>query len=593
MESNTPTLILPIDTQQRYAGFGYYRDSSVTIYDLIDFDKNNSVLTIYFSDGKILEDNSRGRVVPIGSNKVFIIIDKGTCVYDYSKNKTVYDIGYTYNLSSSYQDYALSPNGKYLSYLVGNYHWEAGRIVHYKLNIGFYEDVINKLNNYNFRDNSENNLIIIKTKNSIDITQNQINDICNIAINKNAKIVFLGSEDNRYIGEQLASGTNGVFTTYTNLDNAIFKLKEYVESILTTQGNKKTIYVKKGETIIYEKHYSDYENDSEHKASGELWKYTQDLSYPHPDGIISYNEQWLTSPKTSIDKAGRYFVTFLKKDNPPPGNDNYSNYRKWSNENPTEIIVYDGEFPPVLHETVKPKIFVDIIGDLRVNHRVDFVITAIKGSNDIDWSSLNISFDRTDYLPNSKPSTLEFSRVFTQTGEHSIIVTLKDIEGNPTTITVPFTINDDLPPVADFNLVGDGYRNELGIANFEINDSSYSNDDEIGTVKYYIEGTKYIDNGDGTYTPNGTEYYPIEPNEYGEIELDKIGLNIDKQIVTESYVNGIGLNGEDLDKYRVFKTAEIIKGVNVINEAPQVEYIVIPNIIKIGDSIEHIINNYR
>jgi hypothetical protein len=460
----------------------------------------------------------------------------------------------------------------------------------YKYNRGFFE-VINKINSHKFSDEG-NKYIGFYTYNTINYTQEQLNELANAIKNKGAKVFFATRTNNQTFANQLTLQTGGKYEYFNDFNTDITTFADYIKSQEGDKStNDKTVYIKKGETIDYTKYFADYEGDSQYLSSGEKWLYIHNPNYfTNNDGFAPFHNKELTAPIKQFNHVGEYFITYKAKDNPK--NDNrFDIYRKWSEAKTLKIIVHEGELSIPPEDKIAPlQINIDVSGDLREYHRVDFKINVIKGSKDIDWNSLDISFNTSDYLPFSKPNTLEFSKVFSNEGTKTIIVRLSDVNGNTITETKIFNISDNLSPIANMNIIGDGYRNELGTAKFNLENLSNPTDDTIGTVEYYIESTKYVDNGDGNYIPNGTEWYLIEPNEYGEIELDKIGLNKIKQVVTETYVNGIGLNGEDLDKYRVFKSSEIIKTVNVLNEAPQVEYVVTPNIIKVGDNIEHITN---
>lgn len=453
----------------------------------------------------------------------------------------------------------------------------------YKINKGFMS-LLDDLEKYTKR--SETNFYIpIITKDSITITENDINKLVNKAKELNGKILFLGSYNNSTIGQRLANSTGGMFATYTTLDDAYNKINTFIKNDVGTKEQNKTIYVKKGEEIFYSKYYADYEGDPVYQLSGERWKYSQDLSYPRPDGIITDNNQWITAPKKFIDKVGRFLVSFIQQDNPPPGNTAYESYRKWSNENPMEIIVYDGERPPEVN--IPPKIDIEIAGDLRENHRVDFIITALKGSKDIKWSSLDISFNASDYLPYTKPTTTKFSRVFKNTGEHKITVKICDIDGTQAIKTAVFNISSDRSPGAGFNIRGDGKRNKNGIANFVINNTSKVTDDPIGEIKYFIEDTKYEDDGNGKMLPAGNAFYKLDIPEDGKLDIEKVGQSKIKQVVTDYYVNGTGLNGENLDQYRKFKTAEAVNTLNVNNIPPRIKYMVAPEVILVGEKVSH------
>jgi len=500
-------------------------------------------------------------------------------IFDYDTN-TIQQITATDGAASHY---IVSPNRNHFTLMIVNSSNNSIRFRLYKINKGFMS-IMDDLESYTKR--SESTLYIpIITKDNIVITERETTKLINKVKQLNGKIIFLGSNNNSTIGQRLANSTGGMFATYSTLDDAYNKIRDFIKNDIGGVEKNKTIYVKKGEEIYYSKYYADPEGDPVYEQSGEKWKYSQDLSYPHPDGIIADNNKWLTAPKQFIDKVGRFLVSFLKQDNPPPGNAAYESYRKWSSENPIEIIVYDGERPAEVN--VPPKINITAAGNLRENHRVDFIITVLPGSKDINWATLDITFDTTDYLPYTKPNTLKFSRVFRNTGKHTITAKISDVDGKQAINTLTFEISPDLPPVAGFTIEGDGKRNENGIANFVFSNIAKATDDQIGEINYFIEGISYVDNGDGTMSPNGYVYYPLSVSEDGKVDIERLGESNIKQVVTDFYVNGIGLNGEDLDQYRIFKTAEALNVLVVNNEAPIIEYTVAPNVVIVGDKVSH------
>ncbi len=241
-------------------------------------------------------------------------------------------------------------------------------------------------------------------------------------------------------------------------------------------------------------------------------------------------------------------------------------------------------------EVIAPTINIAIEGDLRENHRVDFILDIQRGTKELNMSTLDISFNTTDYLPYIKPTTTEFSRVFSNNGNKTVTVKIKATDGTEYTETKTFNIGVDNPSNANFNISGDGSRNEEGFATFTVTDTSNPTDDEIGTISYFYEDTAYIEEVDGSFSPNGTTYYELEPNEAGEFKISKLGTTNIKQVVEDYYYNGIGLDGYDLDQYRQFKTNEKIIPITVINQTPSLEYEVFPNVIVKGQSIEHITN---
>ncbi len=595
--NNDPGIASSINGENRYMVILHSdgdKDTG-TLYDMIDWEKNNNPTSLKFGR-RLISDGDRGQIISIGKNKVFIVAENSSSFYDFQTKETIPGLSGGQGLVSESVgiDYILSPDQKHHMYFLYGYYRSATSIIQYKYSIGFHEDIMNKLQKYEFRENSKDNFVVIKTKENIDITESQKNEIINLAKSKNAKILFLGSSSNSTIGQQLASDTDGMFEIYSTEEDAFDKLNKYIEDTITSKGNNVTINAKVGQPIIYNTFYDDYEKDPAHEASGERWQYNH---YYAPDGKINEHntsddiDSWLTKPIEVLNKRGRYLVTFIKKDDPIKDNDNYDEYRKWSKTQPVEIIV-SGEGENVEPEEINPTINIDVQGEvegkLRTYRRVDFLIDILPGTRNLDEDTLNISFDKADYLPYTKPNTLRFSRVFENTGKHIITVSIDDLEGNTYTETTNFTLYNQEKPISGFNLESDGIRNDDGLVTYKIDDLSQEGLNPIGKVEYQSEADDYIFNEDGTIQIVGKKRIPLE------IDNMKLKLSIGEykiwQVVEDYYVNGIGLAGEDLDKYRQFQTAEVYKTLTINNEAPTLEYQVAPNLIVVGDTVGHSIN---
>ncbi len=429
------------------------------------------------------------------------------------------------------------------------------------------------------------------TQNPITYTTDKLNSLADTIKAKGAKVFFVGKTHNKPFADSLTGKTGGQYEYFNSWDADITSFAEYIKDQEGDKtNNDKTLFVKKGEAIDYETFYADFESDPKYALAGDRWLYEHNPHYySQNDGYAGFHNVERSTPVMLFDKVGEYRVYFRNKDNPK--NDNrFDGYRKWSNTAALRIIVYEEEVtpePPPVVNVVPLQLNVDISGDLRAHHRVDFKVSATQGTHAIDWSSLNIAFDRAGYLPYTKPNTQQFSRVFSHTGNHTITVNLKDTSGKEVTAVKTFHIAQNLAPIARMSISGDGKRDEAGNALFVLQNNSDNTDDAIGSAAYYIERTTYKEAGDGTLVPDGTSYVPLVPNKYGEVALNQVGSNRIKLEVEEFYTNGIGLNGEDLDQYRNFKSAADIKTVNVINEAPTLDYSVVPEVILKGESVTH------
>lgn len=595
------------DPENRYF-FIYFSNEttngSVTLFDVVE---EKSINYNYYPPTSSWSGYGNRFAYPINidGKRMLVEIGRAQMYFDLSTNTITHQLsGSSSSFADKHKAYqyrAVSPNTKYLITGGTDKSTSVDFMESFKINKGFYS-MLETLLNHTFRVESDKRYVPIITNKVITLSEEQINNIINGAVSQKAKIVFIGHSNNQVIGQRFATATGGVFLTYTTLDDAFTKLNTYIQNDIGPRDKNKTMYVEKGKQIHYAKYYADPEGDPEYTLSGEKWKYVQDTTYPSPDGIISFNNQWLDQVKTFLDKVGRFFVSFIKRDNPSPGNNFYDSYRKWSSENPIEIIVYEGTKPPEVK--VLPKLAVDVQGDLRENHRVDFQIQSIKGTNDINAVSLNIKLQKksilgvwtntTEYQPKDKiPTKLvsdkaQFSRVFTEIGTYRIVTEIADIEGNKAQAIKEFNITIDNKPVAGFNVTGDSLRNDEGYALFKLTNQAIKTDDELGKIEYFREETRFILDTNENLIPDGKQYMPII--NIDEIQIYEEGNFKVKQIVEDYYTNGIGLNGEELDQYRVFKAAETIEDVEVINEAPTVEYMVLPKIIKVGDKVKHIVD---
>ncbi|MDK2919966.1 MAG: hypothetical protein PWQ37_2699 [Candidatus Petromonas sp.] len=454
----------------------------------------------------------------------------------------------------------------------------------YEFPASFKENLINKINNYTPNNNSLKYITIIIDE-FLSLSDKDINEIVNVIKSKGLKTIWIGNSNNETTGRAIVNKTGGKYYNHSNYNEAFNKIETYIESQLPNKEELYTNKVKIGEPISFDKFYFDLENDN-YDASSIRWYFRQTYA---PNGYSVNANKWLTNPISSFDKPGTYYVSWDTKDIPKPSDTDsrFNNYRKNAIRNELRIDVGTTEPPKV---DIAPTININISGDLRENHRVDFMIDIQRGTKEFNMSSLDISFNTTDYLPYVKPTETEFSRVFSNTGSKTITVNIRATDGTLYTETKTFNIDIDNTPNADFSISGTGQRDEEGYATFKITDNSGPTDDDIGTAKYYYEDTAYVENADGSFSPSGTKYYELEPNEAGEFEISKLGTTNIKQVVEDYYYNGIGLDGYDLDQYRVFKTAEKITTINVINEAPTLEYEVLANVIVKGQSIEHIID---
>jgi hypothetical protein len=461
--------------------------------------------------------------------------------------------------------------------------------------IQYAERIINsleKLNNYP-SSTSQANLLPIITSNALKLSDMEINKIIekvneiNIAraFTNKIKIVFLDIGGlNVQSGQQLATATGGAYYNCTNPTDVFTKLGNYIKSMVTPQKGSGTIRIKVGDIINLAGTNIDYEGDpitiEQYRSQGKSW------------GTFATGIQNLGSNRLKFTQQGTYVLEYQVKDSPPTVNIDTS---KYSNIAKLTVIVGNGsiidpptQLPPDISLTIRGS---KADGSCVERHRVDFIINGFPGTNPIDWNTLDIRFNQTDYLPYVKPTTTAFSRIFKNVGNHSITITLKDTTGLTTTETFEFMVLADKLPNAGFTLTGDGKRNESGVAEFTINETVSSTDDEIGSVEYFLKAPKYTIDTDGNIVQDGEMYYPMLITD-NTIRLEELGTREIKQLVTEYYENGIGLDGVDLnqDGYRVFKTAQAIQNPEVKNIPPELTYSVEPTVILKGGSVSYVLD---
>lgn len=518
---------------------------------------------------------------PFSSNNVPLVFKtiKGDIYFSNAYQNYFQTKKFAYKYNQSVLEH-INPDWMFFSERLGKYLYVSDSTKKtYKVNEEIYE-LINNINSMSFRDNSQKYITIISQK-LMYYESSHMNELVNLVNNKNIEIIFFGNSNTQSFGQELISKTKGVYYNFSSYDDSAIKTKQYLKTKLQsgTELKNDTIYLEVGEEFNLKGYYKDIENDP---MDSQLFKITSGAWNGSDAG-------WATTPQKSFSVAGTYYAGIKHKDKPSSNTTLNNAYAKWSNPDVIKIIV-GGVPQPVT--PISPDIRLSIISSdgenvARQKHRADFIVTGIEGTYPIDWSSLNITFSQNDYLPYIKPSTTKFSRVFTNTGSHNVTISLKDTKGNVTINNFSFTVNANEAPIANFNIQGDGRRNPLGIVDFDIENLASPRDDNIDKIEYYMEIPKYVDNGDGSKSESGTTW--VNANMIGNTITiqDKVGILNIKQVVTEKYSNGTGLAGEKLDDYRDFKSSEIIKSTNIINEVPTATYSVSPGIIQVGESVSH------
>lgn len=426
----------------------------------------------------------------------------------------------------------------------------------YKVTQGFYTEFAKSLDSMTFRPGSKRYINVV-TQNVIAYDAAKTQTLANKIASYGAKTIFMGGPNNYSLGAVLVSLTGGTHQYYADNGDVMNRVRDYVLSEAPGYTKTDTIYLNVGDRFKANINYTDTEGDpcvwTEYRLNGGAWTTT------YPD---------------HFDVPGTYYLECRQLDRPDTNAAIYNEFQRFSSPALLTIVVGGviqppPSKPPVVDITVKSSLGENVGKE---NRRVDFIVSAAEGTNAINWGTYRVNFGANDFLPYTAPNTLRFSRVFSTTGTHSVTVELTDTAGLKTTKTAYFTINADTPPTAAFTVSGTGQRDSSGIATFSLTSTASSLDDTIGSVEYFIN--------------DGSGYRPLDVLG-GKFSLNKVYNHTVMQKVTETYVNGIGLNGENLDLYRAFKSSAATRSANVLNTAPTLGYTVSPGIIQAGQIVGH------
>lgn len=148
------------------------------------------------------------------------------------------------------------------------------------------------------------------------------------------------TQANNFITDNDGKGTF-IYNNNPNMDKALQDLATYILNTIRSQAKPLTHYVLLGEEVAYQTFYDDYEDDP--RMNFENWRYVHDYDYFQNDlGIVAYDSLWLTAPKITFDKVGKFTTEYKTKDNPVATDDRFDEYRKTSNmmNGPLEIYVH-------------------------------------------------------------------------------------------------------------------------------------------------------------------------------------------------------------------------------------------------------------
>ncbi|MDF2591004.1 MAG: hypothetical protein K0S75_470 [Clostridia bacterium] len=200
------------------------------------------------------------------------------------------------------------------------------------------------------------------------------NQVLNQTLEKNVNFVGLGTTTNKtqlqnYI---ISNNNNGTFIENTSLDAAITSLRDYIIG-RENQETPKSQYVVMGEELEYLTFYDDHEDDVKY---AEQWKYTHSNPnyFDNPLGTDPQSGINRTVPITQFTKVGVYDVLYRVRDN-PYNNSLFENYRLWSEDAPTQLIVHRRPIaaftPYVLHNSSTNKYYVSAVDkSYDLDHRI-------------------------------------------------------------------------------------------------------------------------------------------------------------------------------------------------------------------------------
>ncbi len=144
----------------------------------------------------------------------------------------------------------------------------------------------------------------------------------------NGKVVFFGSNANRAVGEHLADATGGIFMTYTDYNDALAKLDNYIKNRAAAElEDESEIALLLNEEYILEPDCYDYENDT---IIDEEWLYDHDPAFfENSLGQAPYHLVPQTGPVTSFQHTGLFKTTARVQDQ-PKADSRFSDYWLWS-----------------------------------------------------------------------------------------------------------------------------------------------------------------------------------------------------------------------------------------------------------------------
>ncbi|MHB8984212.1 MAG: PKD domain-containing protein, partial [Carboxydocellales bacterium] len=226
-----------------------------------------------------------------------------------------------------------------------------------------------------------------------------------------------------------------IITTATDLSPSLDQLADTIITSTPFNYSAGPFYLLQGQAMAYSPSYSDYENDPK---VADNWYISHNPSFlDNNTGFSIYNNQTVTSPVNTLDKVGKYSISYKAQDD-PTGNLLFAGYKLWSNPAPTTIIVHR---KPIASFTLTP----GTISALDSSYDPDFQFSrSDKGIIEWKWMwKKSTSATWTMGNPSGIPAV----------GNYNIHLEVKDVYGvwsDPVEKTVT-VVDINKPPVVNFS----------------------------------------------------------------------------------------------------------------------------------------------
>ncbi len=315
------------------------------------------------------------------------------------------------------------------------------------------------------------------------------------------KAIVVGTSELRTVGQKIADGTGGAFFEFSGTNVPWIQIQNYLSNILQQQKViTQTILL--GQEIDVKTYYSDPEGDPKHQ---ERWLYDHDPTYfENSQGLADFSGQYLSWPKKSFDKVGKYDVVFQARDN-PKNNSRFDNYRLWSYMPLNKLELYVHRKPIASFTTAYKTRPLDITEDFG-DKNLDFAFSG-------DWERTNDESYRGSYsyysgdITNSETSSTQFTVTVPATAKNA-------------KISFYYLTSSESNDYFNFYMDGNRLIHESGNGDWTLFSSSLSQGIHTFEFEYYKSrsGSKYED---ATFIDNVTIQYD------GSLYLNSTSYDLD------------------------------------------------------------------